>query len=166
MWLVIKVEKKKIELLKQDFKKSLGNDLKLYIPKVLIHKTKKNKIKDYEFNLLGDYLFCYHKKFSDKNIIKALKFSRGLKYFLGGFLNSQLEISNFINRCKEYENKDGFLNYDFFELNINSKYKFLSGPFSDVIFKILKIQKNNLKILINNFKTTIKKKDFCFKTVY
>ena len=35
--------------------------------------------------LLGDYLFCYHKKFENKNVLNSLKFTKGLKYFLNGF---------------------------------------------------------------------------------
>ena len=38
-----------------------------------------------EFNLLGDYLFCFHKNFKNSNTLNNLKFTRGLKYFLSGF---------------------------------------------------------------------------------
>ena len=38
MWTVIKFDEKKIEFLKKDFKKRLGADFKIYIPKFSIQK--------------------------------------------------------------------------------------------------------------------------------
>ena len=43
------------------------------------------------------------------NILNYLKFVRGVKYFLNGFDKSQVEIKNFIYKCKDSENKDGYL---------------------------------------------------------
>ena len=40
----------------------MGNDFIIYNPKILVEKYKKNKLIKKEFDLLGDYLFCFHKK--------------------------------------------------------------------------------------------------------
>ena len=63
--------------------------------------------------LLGDYLLCFHKDFSNKSIISNLKYCRGLKYFLTDFLNSQIEIENFISECKKNEDNQGYLKPSF-----------------------------------------------------
>jgi hypothetical protein len=162
MWTVVKFDKKNFHLLKEDFKKKIGTEYIIYRPKILIQKYKKNKLINEEFNLLGDYLFCYHKNFNNSETINKLKFTRGLKYFLHGFIQSQKEIKKFIQKCKNYENNEGYLMQNFFELYTNSKYKFTSGPFVEMIFKIINLQKNKINILLGNMKTTIKKDEFLF----
>ncbi len=57
MWTVIKVDLKNLEFLKNEFRKKVGQDVKIYSPKFLIQKYKKNKLIGKELNLLGDYLF-------------------------------------------------------------------------------------------------------------
>ncbi len=165
MWTVIKFNKSNLEFLKKDLSRQLGKDLKIYFPRIFIQNYKKNKVINKEFALLGDYLFCFHKKFENPNIINSLKFSRGLKYFLCGFAESQKEIISFISKCKKSENKEGYLTKNFFELYLNSKYKFCSGPFTNMIFKILELQKNRINILVGNIKTTIKRNDFLFNPI-
>jgi hypothetical protein len=165
MWAILKFDKKNLETLKKDLSKILGNDFKFYIPKLLLKKYKNEKIADKEFYLLDDYLFCFHKKISNKNIISALQYSRGLKYFIRGFYQTQPQINNFIKKCKEYENTDGYLSQEFFELNLTSKFKFISGPFANEIFKIIELQEKKIKILIGNLKTTINKKELLFKPI-
>ena len=162
MWIIIKFNKKNLEFLKKDFKDKLKSDFTIYIPKVSVQKYKNNKLINKEFNLLDDYLFCFHKDFSNYKTINKLKFSRGLKYFLDGFIESQEEIKKFIKTCKDSENKKGYLSQNIFDLHINSKYKFSSGPFSEKIFKIIDLQKNKINILLGNVKTTIKKNEFLF----
>ena len=61
MWTIIKSNKKKINFLKNDLTKNLGNDFIIYNPKILVEKYKKNKLIKKEFDLLGDYLFSFHK---------------------------------------------------------------------------------------------------------
>ena len=95
MWTVLKFDKKNLYLLKQDLYKKLGKDTKIYIPKLRIQKYKNNKLINKEYNLLGDYLFCYHKSLGYKNIIDSLRYTRGLKYFLEGFIEAQNDIFNF-----------------------------------------------------------------------
>jgi len=165
MWVVIKIDQKKFKFLLKDLKKKLGSDFAIYNPKLQIQTYKNNKLIEKEFNLLGDYLFCFHKKLNDKKIVNTLQYCKGLKYILSGFFQSQPEIKNFIERCKKSETDNGYLSQDFFKININSKFQFISGPFSNTIFKIIELQKNKIKILMGNLKTTIKKKEFLFKPV-
>lgn len=160
MWTILKLEKKKINLLKKDLLKKLDKNINFYQPKIKIEKFHKNKIKNCELDILGDYIFCFHKNLSDKNVINNLLFCRGLKYFLGGHMQFQEDIKNFIKKCKNSENKEGYISKSFFELNINSYYKFSSGPFTEQIFKIINIQKNKINILLGEVKTTINKNDF------
>ena len=162
MWTIIKFDKKNLKSLKDDLKQRLGNDLMFYCPKLFIEKYKNNKLINKEYNLLGDYLFCFHKNFNDPNTINSLQFTRGLKYFLGGFVKSQIQIIKFINKCKQSENKNGYLTQNFYELTLNSKYKFTSGPFAEMIFKIIGLQKNKINILLGDKKTTITQKEFLF----
>ena len=42
---------------------------------------------------------------------------------------------------------------------INKKAKFLSGPFTNMVFEIIEKQKNKLKILVGNVVTTISDKN-------
>lgn len=165
MWAIVKLDVKNIEFFKKDLEKKLGNDFVMYNPKLLLQKYKKNKLINKEISLLGDYVFCFHKNFSDEKSINALKFTKGLKYFLNGFLKSQDEIKSFIEKCKNNENKYGYLSQNFFEISINKKYKFLSGPFSEMIFNIIEVQKNKISTLIGGVKAEIEKNDFLFKPI-
>ena len=114
---------------------------------------------------MGDYLLCFHKDFKNPSTTNKLKFCRGLKYFLNGFIESQNQIEEFVRRCKDSENKGGYLSTSFYQLHINSKYKFVSGPFAEKIFQIINFQKNRINILMGNIKTTIKKQEFLFNPV-
>ena len=165
MWTVIKIDQKKIEFLLEDLKKKLGSDFSIYNPKLQIQTYKNNKLIEKEFNLLGDYLFCFHKKLNDRRIVNTLQYCKGIKCILEGFFQSQTEIKNFVERCKKSETDKGYLTQDFFEININSKFQFISGPFSNSIFNIIELQKNKIKILLGNLKTTVNKKEFLFKPV-
>ena len=165
MWTVLKFEKKSLGLLKDDLRKKLGNNFKIYIPKIRVQKYKNNKLINKEFDLLGDYLFCFHENFSNKKEINSLRFLKGLKYFLNGPVESQDDIETFVQKCKESECKEGFLSRDFFEVKVNKRYKFSSGPFTEKIFQIIDLQRNRIKILMGNIKTTIKKKEFLFTPI-
>jgi hypothetical protein len=165
MWTIIKFDKKKLELLKKDFKEKLGEDFTIYKPKLAFKKYKNNKLINKEFNLLGDYLFCFHKKFEDSKVINSLVYTRGLKYFLNGFVESQSEVRSFIQKCKNSEDKNGYLCNQFYELKVNSSYQFFSGPFTNAIFKIIELQKHKINVLIGDLKTTVNKKEFLFKPI-
>ena len=165
MWSILKIDKKKVRFLKEDFKKKLGSEIVFYSPKIQVQKYKKNKLYSKEYSLLGDYIFCYHEKFSSNISFDLLKFSRGLKYFLPGSFSAQNEIKNFINKCKNSEDNNGNLTNQFFDYRINLNYKFNSGPMTDRIFKIIEIHKKKLKILLGDYKTTINKKDYLFRSI-
>ena len=101
MWVVLKYKNNELNFLKGDLKKKLGQQPKIYQPKIKLQRLIKNKIKFLERNLLEDYIFCYHEKFCDKKLILLLNNSRGLKYFLKNCHINQNEIINFINSCKK-----------------------------------------------------------------
>ena len=115
MWVILKFEKKKINLLKEDFNKKLGKNCIFYIPKMKIQKFIGNKLSKMEFNILGNYIFCFHEKFKDLKNLLVLKYIKGLDYFLTNSKNSQIEILDFINLCKKNENSTGYLKQDFFK---------------------------------------------------
>ena len=165
MWTVLQFDKKKFHFLKRDLTQKLGKGLILYNPKIKIQKYKKNKLKDIEFNILGNYIFCFHKNFNKENIFYNLKFCRGLKYFLNGCIESQLEIKKFVEKCKSLEDNEGYISKTLFQLNVNGSYEFSSGPFAKKIFKIINLQKNKIDILMGNVKTTINKQNFLFTPV-
>ena len=75
MWTIIKFDKKKFFLLQKDLNKKLGEKCTLYRPQVLIDNLKKRKLVSQEFDLLGDYLFCYNSNFSNKITLDQIKFS-------------------------------------------------------------------------------------------
>ena len=162
MWTIIKFDNKNLSLLKKDLREKLGSNFKIYIPKLFLNKYKNNNVIKKEFNLLGDYLFCYHNDFINPNTLNNLKFCRGLKYFLNGFIKSQQEIETFVEKCKASEDTSGFLCNNFYQLKINSKYKFITGPFTEKIFKIINLQKNKIDIFMGNVKISIKKKESLF----
>ena len=165
MWTILKFDKKNINLLKKDFISKLGDNFKFYLPKIQIQKKICKKIKNYDVNLLGNYIFCYHEKFEDEKFVESLKYTRGLKYFIKGHKSSQDEIYSFIEKCKKLENSEGYICESLFELQTNKSYKFNSGPFVNKIFKIIELEKNKIKILTGNLKTTINKNQYLFNPV-
>ena len=165
MWTIIKFKKQNLGLFKDDLKKKIGENVKIYQPKILIQKYKNNKLINKEFEILGDYLFCYHENFREKATLNKLKFTIGIKYFLNGFLEYQKDIKEFIEKCKKMENPKGYISHSLFEVNLNSKYKFFTGPFTEKIFKIINFKKNKIDILIGNLKTTINKKKYIFNPI-
>ena len=160
MWLVIKFDRKKLCYLKNGLKEKFGSEGIIYAPKILIKKLKNNKVEKKELNILGNYLFCYHKKFEKISFLKQLNFIKGVKYFLNGFQTSQQEIKDFIERCKGLEDQTGYISNSLYQEQINNYYKFSTGPFIDKIFKIINLKKNEIDILMGNLNTTFKKKSF------
>ena len=94
-----------------------------------------------------------------------MKFIKGLKYFLNGFFESQESIKEFIKECKSTENDEGFVSREILDLQLEKKYKFLNGPFSNQIFEILKLQKEKIRIATGNLTATIRKKSYLFLSV-
>ena len=157
MWIVAKYDKKKANFFLEDLKKKLKDKVVIYNPKVKIEKFYKKKLISKEFNILGDYIFCFNPKFKNQKTLDELQFTKGLKYFLKGFYKSQKEIKEFINKCKKSENDKGFISADFFDIELNKKYKFSNGPLLNLIFQVLEVQKTKFKILMSDKVATIKK---------
>ena len=155
----------KIPLIKKELKTKLGEKCKIYKPKVLINRFINNKLVKKEINLLGNYLFCFDESFKNNSYFKKINYLIGLKYFLKGNLYSQEEIINFINKLKKIENENGFITQPVFEIEINKFYKFDSGSFASKIFKVLSLNKNNLRIIMGNLKSTINRKKFNFSSL-
>lgn len=166
MWTIVKFDKNKLSQLKGDLCKKLGSSPKIYLPKIKIQKQKNNKIYYVDNFLLGNYMFCYHDSFSIKGIINSLKYCRGLKYFLVDFIFSQEELSSFIKNCKNHEDKNGYIKQSFFAFEKNQNFKFISGPFGNKIFSIIKENRKKLKILIENIEVTVSKNNnYLFRPV-
>ena len=157
MWAVLKYKKNELNFLKNDLKRTLGNLPIIFVPKIKYQVLIKNKIKFKEKDILEDYLICYHKEFSNKNLYGILKNLRGLKYFLQNFQNNQKEIINFIDYCKNNQGKDGYIKQSFFDFSNITKGMFVTGPFANMIFNVIEKQKNKLKILVGNMTTTVTK---------
>ena len=110
-------------------------------------------------------MFCFHKKFNDSKILNTINYTRGIKFILTGFRQSQTEICKFITKCKCSEDHRGYISEQFYDLKINTDYKFFSGPFVNSIFRIVELQKHKINVLIGNLRTTIKKEKFLFQPV-
>ena len=166
MWIVSKYKRKEFDLLKQDFRKILG-DLPLFFrPKYEYQKLVKNKVRFLEKDILDDYLICYHDKFKNINMLTILKNSRGLKYFLANSKIDQREIISFIDYCKKNQDLDGYIKQSFFEFQNMKRGMFLSGPFTNMIFNVIENQRNKLKVLIGKVTTTItKNSNYLFRPV-
>ena len=166
MWAILKIDKKQLYLLKNDFEKKLKSKVKFYNPKIKIEKISKQKTKqEFRYDLLGDYIFCFSEKFKIKTNINLLSYSRGLKYFLNGFENSQNDIEKFIKICTDAENTNGFLTQKIFELKLNKYYKFVNGPFASKVFQLIEIHKNKIEFKLGKIKSYICKKNIFFKPI-
>ena len=167
MWIVAKVKKNEISLLKNSLKNTLGSFPEFYSPKIIIEKVIKNKIYKLDKLILGNYIFIKHDKFVNLKILSSLRFAKGLDYVLPFINSSQNDISKFIKNCKLNENKFGYLTQSFFELIINKKYKFSTGPFVEFIGEILELQKNRITTLVGNYTVCInsKKNNCILKTI-
>ena len=97
--------------------------------------------------------------------MNTIRYARGLKCILEEFISSQNEIKNFVNKCKYYQNNDGFIKQSFFEIDTKNDFKFLSGPFTNLIFKVIKDQRYSFDILLGKFKTTVPKDKYIFSAV-
>ena len=157
MWVVIKYKKKEIGLLKEELKRVIGDIPQIYIPKIKIQKISKKNQTFTKRELLNDYLFCYHKNFLNINF-SIFNYLKGIKCCLSEKKSEQKNVSNFINICKKYEDKDGCLKQEFFNfLNIN-KGIFLSGPLTNMFFELIEKHQNKIKMVVGNINVTISKK--------
>ena len=166
MWIVFKYKRREFSLLKQDFRKILGDLPLIFQPKFKYQKLVKKKLKFLEKDVLDDYLICYHEKFQDINILTILKNSKGLKYFLADSKTNQREIISFIDYCKKNQNLDGYIKQSFFEFQNMKRGMFLNGPFANMIFSVIENQRNKFKVLIGKATMTItKNSNYLFRSV-
>ena len=166
MWIVFKYKRREFSLLKQDFRKILGDLPLIFRPKLKYQKLVKKKLKFLEKDILDDYLICYHEKFQNINMLTILKNSKGLKYFLADSKTNQREIISFIDYCKKNQDLDGYIKQSFFEFQNMKRGMFLSGPFTNMIFSVIENQRNNFKVLIGKATMTItKNSNYLFRPV-
>ena len=154
MWIVAKINKKESNFFKFEIKEKCGKELVLYQPILECEKFMKNKIKKYNKTLLEDYFFCHSLKFQQQSFLRGLNNIKGLQYFLSGHLNNQKEIIKFISNCKKHENKNGFISGSYFYDIISTKAKFISGPFTSMLFEVLEKNKNKFKVLVGKYKVS------------
>ena len=110
--------------------------------------------------LLGDYIFCFSNKFKEQKYLEIIKFSRGIKSIISSFKSSQNEISNFIQRCRCYEIKKDIISLNFFDVEQDKSYQFNSGIFTNHLFKVVKVQKEKIKILMGNLNIFFNKEKY------
>ena len=157
MWIIAKYKLHELNTLKKNLKEILGNDPEYFIPKIKYNKIVKKKFKTFQKLILEGYLICFHSKFNSRDILNTIKYTRGISYILKGLKNNQEEILNFVNRCKNFEDENGFIKKYFFNNNNFTRAKFVSGPFTNLVFDILSKQSDKIEILIGKYKTTISK---------
>tara|TARA_B100000963_G_C22617315_1_gene668018 strand:+ start:949 stop:1437 length:489 start_codon:yes stop_codon:yes gene_type:complete len=145
MWIIAKYNNKELEVFKKELSSKLDKDIEYYHPKIKVNTSKVKKFK----YILGQYIFCQSKKFLNEKFTNGIKNLRGLDYFLKDCFNSQGEIIKFINFCKINEDIDGGLKRSFFNISLNKKYKFISGPFKNMIFSIISNSKKRFEINLN-----------------
>ena len=166
MWAVFKYKKNEYNILRESLKEKLGNLIKFYNPKIKYTKFNNRKNKVVENYILGGYAFCFFDNFKDKKFISKLNYTKGLEYFLEGHLQEQKQIEEFVNLCKKNEIEKGYLSQNFFSNLIleKTRFKFLNGPFSNMIFEIIEKKKNKIKILLGGIKTVVENKSSNFYT--
>ena len=161
MWIIAKINYKEISSFKMALRNILKRDLEFYEPHVAYAKKFKKKMgfKTIKKFIFGNYIFCKSDSFKNISIINSLRFTRGLEYFLSGYLYNQAQINKFINFCKIHEGPLGNLKQSFFSNLIITKGIFLSGPFTNLIFEIINNnnfkKKNKIQALCKNKKITI-----------
>lgn len=150
MWIVAKVKKNNLDLFCSQFQKKI-TDIQYYFPKI----NGKDKAKQ---NLLVNYIFCYNPLFKKKSILNIYKTIKGLDYFLDTKEKDQKDIEKFINFCKKNEDEDGNITNSFFRKDIIDKGKFITGPFSNYLFNIIKKEKKNVSVLVGDITISISNK--------
>jgi len=161
MWLVAKIKNNHSKIFQQELLKKINDKVVFYEPKVIYEKFFKRKIIKKQKALLENYIFCFNKNFKYNIFYNKIKYVKGLKFFLNGHVNCQNEILEFIDCCKSFEDKNGFITNGFFKKIVSTKAEFTSGPFKNIVFEIIKKQKNKLRISIGKFITTISDSKNC-----
>lgn len=149
MWIVAKVKKNNLELFCCQLQKKI-TDIQYYFPKI--------NAKDKKKNLLVNYIFCFNPLFKRKSILNIYKTIKGLDYFLDTKEKDQKDIEKFINFCKQNEDENGNITNSFFRKDIIDKGKFITGPFSNYLFDIIKKEKKNVSVLVGDITISISNK--------
>ena len=157
MWIVIAYKPNELNILKNSIRSILRKDFNYYIPKIKYKKMATNGIKEVQKNILQSYLICQNDRFKDQSFLNVLCYAKGVRYILNNSQFNQEDIKNFINNCKKNEDEDGFLKQSFFEMSKTNRLKFMSGPFSKMIFEIIENSNKKIKLLKNNLNITISK---------
>ena len=71
-------------------------------------------------------------------------------------------MKSFINSCKQNEDNEGYITSSFFKSKIIDRAKFMSGPFTNMFFDILKKQKNKFEVLMGNLKVSVSNKEIIY----
>ena len=166
MWIVAKYKNSEQNIFLQNISKKVSGIIKIFNPKIKINSYKKNRLVTKEKPLLNNYLFCFHPDFSDSNVLKSISTTIGLMYLLKGSDLYQDEIENFIKYYKSHEDENGYVKQSFLDVSHNKFYKFTSGPFTNLIFRLIDKNKNKIQILIGNVKTVINKNtDYSYQSI-
>jgi len=155
MWIIAKIKNNQSKIFQQELIKKINDKVIFYEPKVIYEKFSRRKNIKKQKTLLENYIFCFNQNFQYNVFCNKFKYVKGLKFFLNGYVNSQNEISQFINYCKSFEDKNGFITNGFFKKIVSTKAEFTSGPFKNIIFEIIQKQKNKLRISMGEFITTL-----------
>jgi hypothetical protein len=158
MWLIAKFKKNELMTLKNNLENKLESKITLYQPKFLTEFFKNNKKISREIPLIGNYVFIFHSKFSQKNLINFLSTTKGLEYFLGKSSINQIQINKFIELCKSFEDIKGNIKPTFFKNLLNYKAQFLSGPFVNKVFQVLEKNENYMRIILNDIEIKLSDK--------
>ncbi len=150
MWIVAKIKKNNLNLFCSELQKKIS-DIEYYFPKI-IRKSKKKR------NLLINYVFCFHSSFQKKSLLDINKTTKGLEYFLETNTNDQEDIKKFINFCKKHEDEYGSITNSFFKKIILNQGKFITGPFSNYLFNLIKKDKKKISILVGDMSIIVSNK--------
>lgn len=159
MWTIVKIKKNyNIAALKASLKNLLSAKPTIYSPKILQQSIRGNKFHSKNHYILGNYILIFHEKLKEKYFFDKLKFVKGIDFVLKGFEHSQEEIKSFFKKCKDNENKYGYLIQDFFINALNDKIKFCSGPFINFAINLIQVQGNKISVLAGKYKILVNKK--------
>ena len=153
MWIIVKIKTREVNIFKDNLRLLFNGDVIFYRPKVIYNKN--NNPNQFIKYILGDYIFCNHKNFKYKNELFKIQNVRGLKYILNGNFANGEDVEKFIDNCKKNEDHNGSLKQNFFNNLLNEKAKFITGPLSNLVFEIIKNEKNNIEAIFNKDKKII-----------
>ena len=117
MWIIVKCKNNEQNLFEKNINQKMFEKVKIFNPKIKLNFFKNNKLIVKTKPLLNNYLFCYHKKFSDTKILRCISNTKGLMYLLQGSNLYQNEIEHFIKYCKYNEDENGYIKQNFLEIS-------------------------------------------------